>query len=151
MTIYRTQRGNDREERFVQTNIEEEGAGILGAPLSDIRVAVVGSRTFFHYSVLEKELDTLLSKNATLLSGGAGGADALAEKYAREHGRTIEVIRPDWETYGPSAGYRRNREIVKKASRVIAFWDGKSRGTDHIIQLARAEGIPVHVVRFASE
>ena len=150
MTIYRTEHLENHEEVFVQTNIEEEGAGLLAsAPRTGIRIAVVGSRNFFDYRLLKKELDEFLTKGATLVSGGVSGADALAEKYARENGREIEVIKPDWITYGPSAGFRRNREIVEKATMVVAFWDGNSKGTAHTIQLAQTEGKPVHIIRFS--
>ena len=149
MSTYRTELYRSRDPRFVQSRISEEGIGILGTTTDGPVIAVVGSRDFYDYPLLKETLDTLLTRSATLISGGASGADALAEKYAREHGRTIEVIAPDWKTHGPSAGFRRNREIVEKATRVIAFWDGSSRGTAHVIDLARAEGKSVHIVRFS--
>lgn len=52
---------------------------------------------------------------------------------------------PDWNRYGRSAGARRNAEIVKQADEVVAFWDGKSRGTQITIAMARAAGKPVTV------
>ena len=59
---------------------------------------------------------------------------------------------PDWNTYGKSAGYRRNAEMAKYASEaygvLFAFWDGQSRGTKHMIDLANKYGLEVHVVNY---
>lgn len=60
----------------------------------------------------------------------------------------------DWDRYGKSAGYRRNAEMAKFASEegnkgvLIAFWDGESRGTKNMIDLAKRYGLKVHVVNY---
>jgi len=59
----------------------------------------------------------------------------------------VIVIRPDWATFGKAAGYIRNRQIVADADRVVAFWDGHSRGTKSTIGIANRQGKPVEVYR----
>jgi hypothetical protein len=87
-------------------------------------------------------------KNA-IVSGGARGADRLAKQYAEEH-EDIHYIefKADWQTHGKKAGIVRNYDIVRESNRVLAFWNGKSKGTKHTIQLARQYHKPVRVVRF---
>lgn len=105
-------------------------------------VAVVGSRSFHDYPKLRFVLSDILVKNETLgytvsfVSGGAQGADRLAERFARQRERPIEVIRPDWERHGRGAGFVRNKTIVHRCDMLIAFWDGHSRGTQHSMNYA---------------
>jgi hypothetical protein len=65
--------------------------------------------------------------------GGASGVDEAAEEQARMLGLSPLSIRPDWNTHGRAAGILRNKTIVDQADKVVAFWDGKSRGTRHTI------------------
>ena len=106
----------------------------------DCRIVVGGSRSFTDYGTLEKYLDTCLQDctEITILSGHCQGADLMAERYATEHGLAIEVIPANWKKYGRAAGPIRNREMVEHSDVVIAFWDGKSRGTRSLIEYARA-------------
>jgi len=107
------------------------------------RIAVIGSRDFDDYARLESILAPHLP--AVLVSGGAKGADALAERLAQERGLTIDVIRADWNRYGRGAGPIRNKQIVESADLVIAFWDGKSRGTRSALAHADKVGVPMEV------
>jgi hypothetical protein len=50
--------------------------------------------------------------------------------------------------YGKSAGYKRNHEMLAAATGLIAFWDGRSRGTAHMIHIAREAGLKVVVIRY---
>jgi aconitase A len=100
-------------------------------------VAVVGSRNFNDYDAMKKILDNI--KIDAIVSGGAIGADSLAEQYAKEHGIKMIVHRPNWIKYGKTAGFVRNVDIVNDADMVIAFWDGKSRGTRHTINTAKKQ------------
>ena len=105
---------------------------------------VVGSRTFNNYSKLRQTLDYLLLNHSTIVivSGGAVGTDSLAKQYAKEKGYVFIGFPAQWDKYGKSAGYIRNEQmhkfIAKQAKRgVIAFWDGKSKGTQHSFKLAK--------------
>jgi hypothetical protein len=108
-------------------------------------IGVVGSRTFFDYNLLKKTLDEASPK--MLVSGGADGADTLAEKYAKQKGLSILIHFPDWSN-GKGAAFDRNSKIVDSCEILLAFWDGKSRGTLDSMNKAKALNKPVYVVRF---
>jgi hypothetical protein len=117
-------------------------------------LAVVGSRTFTDYAQFCSELDKLKNCEfdfSSLVSGGANGADKMAERYARERGIPIKILKPNWYPngrYDKGAGIRRNFDIINGASYVIAFWDGVSSGTNHSIKLAQKKGNPVKKIEF---
>ena len=81
-----------------------------------------------------------LDFGTVLVSGGARGVDRIAETEARKQGIAVEVYPADWSGLGKSAGFRRNVTIVEKADAIAAFWDGRSRGTKHTIDLAKKAG-----------
>ena len=119
---------------------------------------VVGSRTFKNYPLLAQKLDTLLGNKdkVVIVSGGANGADSLAERYAQERGLHLKVFPAKWDELGKSAGYIRNEEmhayIASNPNRgCVAFWDGKSKGTAHSIKLAKKYNNPIRVVREQEE
>ena len=88
-----------------------------------MNVAVVGSRTFDDYQILKQVLDEL--KISKIISGGARGADLLAEKYAKEFKLETKIFLLNWKKFGRGAGVIRNKDIVYYSNFVVAFWDGK--------------------------
>ena len=113
------------------------------------RVAVVGSRGFSDREKLFADLDRARGEwgDFEVVSGGARGADSLAEEWALARGLPVRVFPADWNRWGKSAGFRRNRTIVENAEVLIAFWDGESRGTANTIDIAREAGLPVFIRR----
>lgn len=116
---------------------------------------VVGSRNFDNYDLLKKKLDRILrnQKKVFIISGGAKGADTLAEKYAIEKGYYFKVFPADWNKHGKSAGYIRNTQMHDFISRflnrgIVAFWDGKSEGTKQNFDLAKKYCTPIRIIRF---
>lgn len=97
-----------------------------------MKIAVVGSRTFSDYILLKSVLNLAAKYGfvTEIVSGGAQGADSLAKKYAQEHNVSYKEFPAQWDIYGKSAGFIRNKLIVEYCDMVIAFWDGKSRGTN---------------------
>ena len=81
-----------------------------------------------------------------LVSGGAPGIDESGEIWAKWEGVQIQIFRASWTTLGRKAGPIRNAEMAKYADALIAFWDGKSRGTGSMIREMRSRGKPYHVV-----
>lgn len=124
------------------------------------RIIVAGSRDFNDYNLLER---TLLEYINTLpedsffeiVSGHARGADALGEKFADKNDFSKAVFPAKWDEYGKRAGYIRNSEMAKYASEkngvLFAFWDGKSKGTKHMIGLGNKSGLDVHVVKYGDD
>ena len=111
-----------------------------------MRTIIAGSRDFSDYSAMCSVLrDGYPWPITTVLSGAARGADQLGERWAKEHGVPVELYPADWTRYGRSAGYRRNELMATKADALIAFWDGQSRGTKHMIDLARRMKLYVYV------
>ena len=112
------------------------------------KVIIAGSRSFSDYGLLKAYADYKLSAiqdEIEIVSGGARGADALGERYAKEKGYRLKVFPADWQRYGNSAGYKRNGEMAEYADALLAFWDGNSRGTKHMIDLAASKGLKIGI------
>ena len=114
-----------------------------------MKTAIVGTRTADDYEALKSILENLIPKPTEIISGGASGADKLAERYAKENSLLITILKPDWQTHGKSAGPIRNLEIVATCERLVALWNGESRGTKHSIETARNQGKQVIVHQYA--
>jgi|WetSurMetagenome_2_1015567.scaffolds.fasta_scaffold883786_2 predicted Rossmann fold nucleotide-binding protein DprA/Smf involved in DNA uptake len=115
-----------------------------------MRIAVIGSRSFNNYEYMQAILDSFTitlsdSRKLWFVSGGARGADKLAERYIEERKFGMTVYPADWKAHGKSAGFKRNKQIVDNADVVLAFWDGESKGTLHSINLAKEQGKPVYI------
>lgn len=122
--------------------------------MADYKVIIAGGRYFNNYELLQERCDNYLSDkiashNVTVISGHATGADALGERYAKEHCLNCEQHPADWNKHGCAAGPIRNAEMADIADALIAFWDGKSRGTASMIELAKSKGLKVAVVRYS--
>lgn len=112
-----------------------------------MKLAIVGSRSFTDYGYLKKSLLEFIcefpnnyygkSINITeVVSGGAEGADKLAERWAIDLDIALKIFYPDWNKYGKAAGPIRNKQIIDYCDILIAFWDKKSKGTWNSIDLA---------------
>lgn len=105
-----------------------------------MRVIVAGSRGFNDYQKLCKTLDHLLCRyqpsEVEIVSGGARGADTLGERYAKEKGCSLKIFPAEWDKFGKSAGYRRNVQMAEYSNGCVVFWDGKSKGAKHMIDIA---------------
>ena len=110
-----------------------------------MKVAIVGSRGYSAPTKVVKYV-RLLPRDTVVISGGAAGVDTWAEAAALFHGLETIVFPAQWDRHGRAAGMMRNSDIVGVADRLVAFWDGVSRGTEDSINQARARGIPVEVI-----
>lgn len=115
-----------------------------------IKLIVAGGRDFNDYDLVKKEADIFISEmkltEIILISGGAKGVDALGEKYALENNLQVEIFKADWSKYGRAAGPKRNAEMAKSCTHLLAFWNGESKGTKSMISLAKKENKTVKVI-----
>lgn len=112
-----------------------------------MRTIVAGGRNGVSISDVEAALNTAPFIVSTVLCGMARGADLCGKYVAQKRGIPVEEYPADWSKYGKSAGLKRNAEMATKAEALIAVWDGVSRGTKHMIGLAEANGLLVHIYR----
>ena len=106
-----------------------------------MKVAVIGSR-----NLRVDDLGKYLPDGVTeIVSGGARGVDTSAKEYALAHRIKLTEFLPEYSKYGRGAPLRRNITIIEYADLVLAFWDGKSRGTKYVIDNCKKRGVPVKV------
>ena len=115
-------------------------------------LAVVGSRDYTDYNKIDLgvmegllEFGLKFEDLSGMVSGGARGVDAIAcgngkpndtsMTIAQQHGVRAIVCHADWERYGNSAGFLRNRTVEDIATHVVAFVGSKSVGTRGLIAL----------------
>ena len=112
-----------------------------------MNIGVVGNRSFDDYELVEKTLsDFIREKELTevvIISGGATGADSLAEKFAIENRYQSKIFYPNWEEYGRAAGPIRNKLIVENSEIIFVFWNGAGKGTQSTISIAEKMNVQV--------
>jgi hypothetical protein len=118
-----------------------------------MNLAIVGSRNFNDWELCKKTvLDALKEWNIdvndinNIVSGGARGADTLAERFAEEYGISMIVFKPDWNKHGRAAGILRNSDIIAKSTHVVAFPSKRGRGTQDSIRKAEGSNKKLKIV-----
>ncbi len=114
-----------------------------------MKIAVIGSRNFADYELLKKTLSEITGITK-VISGGAKGADSLAEQWAKENQIETVIYKPDWAKYGRGAGVVRNRLIIEDCDLCIAFWDGESKGTKSSIDHCKKLNKKLTIVRYSA-
>lgn len=118
------------------------------------RVIIAGGRDFNDYELLRRKCRALLRTHLLMpdkliiVDGDARGADRLGRRFAIEHKCQSKTFPADWDKYGKRAGHLRNGEMAGYAHALIAFHDGKSKGTADMIQQATAMGLDVRVIKY---
>ena len=107
-----------------------------------MKTAVIGSRKLKVFNIGEY----LPTETDEVVSGGAKGVDSSAKEYAESSGLKYIEFLPQYNLYGKGAPIIRNREIVDYADVVIAFWDGRSRGTNSVIDYCILKGKPLKII-----
>lgn len=121
-----------------------------------MKVIIAGGRDFVDASRMAQELNRLEGdfipeggEGLILVCGMAKGADITAYHLLKANGYPVIEMPADWDgPHGRGAGYARNVDMAREADKLIAFWDGKSKGTKHMIDIMRNMGKPVHVVMY---
>lgn len=111
------------------------------------RIIVSGCRSFRdpeHETMIEAGLKKF-PKMERMIVGGAWGIDHLAEKIAVKGNIPFTRFPAWWERYGKAAGYLRNEAMLNESSGVVAIWDGESKGTNAMIQLANQAHVDLYL------
>ncbi len=106
-----------------------------------MKIGIVGSR-----NITAVNIEQYISDCDEIVSGGAVGVDRLAAKYAQKNGVALVEFLPQYERYGRAAPIVRNKQIVDYADKIVAFWDGKSKGTLSVIEYAQKVGKSCEVI-----
>lgn len=130
----------------------------------DVKMIIAGGRDFEDYNKCRIEITKIINllynekkfkkEEMCIIGGRAKGADALGEYYANKNVIEFKPFPADWNTYGKRAGMLRNKDMaeycIKDCNRpvLLAFWDGQSRGTKMMIEIANELGIRVKVVNY---
>jgi len=133
--------------------------------MNELRIIIAGGRDFQNYNLLSSTLETYIREMRSMnisenqivfISGTARGADTLGEQFARRQNYTVKQFPANWNLFGKRAGYIRNEQMAKYSVAngnrgvLFAFWDGQSKGTKHMIELARKYSLEVHVINYES-
>lgn len=119
-----------------------------------VRIIIAGGRDFDNLELMTEKCDYYLSDAVSkgfdieIVSGTAKGADKLGEEYAKLRDYSIAYFPADWKQYGKRAGYLRNQQMANFSDALIAFWDGSSKGTNHMIDIAKNKNMPIRIVKY---
>ncbi len=124
----------------------------LSQPRPTMWFLVSGSRDFPDETLVRKTIHDVIHPTDTLLHGGARGVDTWCAEEAHKCGATVLRRPAQWETYGRSAGMRRNTDMLNELAEqaapyhIFLFWDGESRGTEHMLTMAVKRHLPHTVI-----
>ena len=124
--------------------------------MKHLKLIIAGSRSFYNYALLDEALTNLLAnyddlpKQIEIVSGHDLGTDRLGEIWAERHNVKITTFPANWQLHGKRAGYLRNIEMAEYADALVAFWDGMSKVTKHMIDIAKSKNLQVRVIKFES-
>jgi len=113
------------------------------------KIVVAGGREFDNYDLLYSTLKPIITNDDIIVSGGAIGADQLGEKFAIANDVALTFFLPDYNKYGKKvAPLIRNEQMAKFSNYLIAFWDGLSTGTAHMIGMAKKHNLKIKILRY---
>lgn len=101
-----------------------------------MKVIIAGSRSITNFKLVSEILDANYSYISEVVCDGARGVDNLGKLWAENNNIPIRLFPADWNTFGKSAGYKRNVEMAKYADALILIWDGVSKGSNHMLNIA---------------
>lgn len=117
-----------------------------------MRIAIVGSRKYLYLKKIVKLVDNIKAEKPVIVSGGAPGPDSYAEMLANSRELPVDIypvnrhgIKPNDRKEFAIRAKERNTSIVENSDIVVAFWDGKSKGTLDTINKAESAGKPVFI------
>lgn len=114
-----------------------------------MKTIVAGSRDITDPDTIREAIVNSGIEVTEVVCGCARGVDYLGRDWAKGNSIRVTLFPADWSNYGKSAGYRRNVDMADYADALVAVWDGKSRGTKHMIDIADAKGLRIYVHRIS--
>lgn len=116
-----------------------------------MKVIIAGSRTIRNVRAIERAIKLSGFQITEVVSGGAPGPDRIGEHLARRMRVKVTRMSADWEKEGLAAGRICNTQMAQYAEALIAVWDGKSKGTEHMISEAKRLGRKVFILKVNEE
>lgn len=120
-----------------------------------IVLGIVGGRGFHDFQLMKRSIQALTEEKeyeiTKVVSGGAFGADSYGAIYALQKELPLEVFAAEWNKYGKSAGFKRNKLIAQQSDVIMAFWNGRSKGTKNTIDIARSYEKEVHIILYEGD
>ena len=118
--------------------------------ITNMKTIIAGGRDFIPTSKHKEWLLKKLKELGTteIVCGMAMGADILGLRYAKEMNYCVKKFPAGWNKYGKSAGYKRNLQMGEYADALICFWDGKSRGSKLMIDIAEKLNLPTRIIYY---
>ena len=117
-----------------------------------MKTIIAGTRTFRDYTLLEEVLLNLSWEVSEVVCGCSRGADQLGERWARVHKVPCVRFPAEWNRrgseYDPLAGLRRNVQMGKYADALVLFWDGRSKGSKHMMKVAEVLELKTKIIRY---
>lgn len=113
-----------------------------------MKLIIAGGRHFCGYKKAEEFLNETYKDytgKVEVVCGMAKDADEVGRQIALTSKMKVHEFPAEWDKYGKSAGYKRNVVMANFADELVAFWDGKSKGTQHMIDIMQALNKPVHI------
>ena len=112
-----------------------------------MKTIIAGTRTYQPTAADAAWLDHNRHRITEVVCGNARGPDTFGRQWAYGHRIPVTIFAADWDGKGRMAGYLRNSEMARYADVLVAFWDGQSFGTKHMIQCAKHRGLKIIVRR----
>lgn len=113
-----------------------------------MRIIIAGGRDFNNFEMVEQAMERFQNEVSEIVCGDARGADSLGADWAFLHAVPVAHFPADWEKYGKAAGHIRNRQMAEYADLLVAFWDGKSKGTKNMIDTMSSLGKHGIVIKY---
>jgi len=111
------------------------------------KVIIAGSRTIPFETTIDYLCEVRHLIGITeVVSGYAKGVDTHGEWYANRHNIPIKRFPANWDEHGKSAGMIRNQEMADYADALICIWDGASKGTKGMIDIAKRKKMPIFLL-----
>jgi len=109
-----------------------------------MKTIIAGSRNINDYDLLKFVINDCPFEITEVVCGLANGVDKMGERWAIENKIPVKYLSPDWNRFGKKAGILRNEQMAEYAQALIYLWDGKSKGTKHMVDYAKKLCLKTH-------